>query len=99
MMGSTAKAASELTALFEKEMLSVMDDYGVKLAEVPSRCRMVRVIGMPVETLYVDNVPVLELHDIETVMDRRAESYFLTVTRKFRRLDRAAVTVSAEVKP
>lgn len=56
-----------LAAKTDSEIKGALDDFwGVwSLEDIKRRCQLVRVAGSPVETLYADGVPILEIHPLE----------------------------------
>jgi len=89
MLSEWIKApAAEMARKLEDEMKAALDDElpGWTLLDVQKRCRMVRVAGSPVETLYLDDRPLLEIWPIESRTETRGESIVVTFTRQVRRL-------------
>jgi hypothetical protein len=82
-------AAAEMVGKLESEVRATLDgaEPGLTLADIKARCRIVTVLGSPVETLWLDNLPLLEWWPIESEMERRDDSYVVRYTRRYRRLD------------
>jgi hypothetical protein len=57
-------AMHAIVAKKDGEIKGALDDFcpGWTLVDVERRCQIIRVWNSPVETLYMDGVPILEIH-------------------------------------
>jgi hypothetical protein len=83
-MNQFNQLAEQMAARTEQQLRAIMEQYTIPLCDLASRVRRVRVLGQPVETLYVDNVPVLELHDVEFTTRQTADSFIIGASQKYR---------------
>lgn len=91
-------AMTAVVAKKDGEIKAVLDEFspGWTLVDIKQRCQLVRVHGSPVETLYMDGVPLLEIHPPEfhePVLE--GDRYIVRITQNFRRLP---VTVSCDAE-
>lgn len=73
----------------EGEIKSALDEFWAAwtMEDIKRRCQLVRVAGSPVETLYADGVPILEIHPMEFAEPvLEGDRYVQRVTQNFRRL-------------
>lgn len=81
----TSCIASSLVGQLEQEFQAVIpNDWTTD--EIKRRCKLVRQIGLPFETLYVDDKPVLEIHPMQFEQIREDDRFILRATQNFRRL-------------
>lgn len=84
----TRQTMDELISKIELEFQAAINARGGPwpMDEVRARCKIVRVHGSDIETLYVDGKPALEIHPIEFgPMVSDGEKYTQQIIRKFRR--------------
>lgn len=83
-----AEVSGHMVGKMEDEIRSALNQFWPvwTLEDVKRRCRIVRIAGSPVETLCADGIPLLEMHPVESTMERTADSYIIRYSRKFRRL-------------
>lgn len=82
-------AALEMVRKKEEEFRQVLDaafPTGWTLDDVKRRCKLMRYSWSPVETLYVDGNPVLEIHPLEFEQIRTESGWTMKVTQNYRRL-------------
>lgn len=60
------------------------------LLDVQRRCEWIKVVGSPVEALYLDGSPILEFGPIEAKTELRGDSYVTTLSRQIRRIPHSA---------
>jgi len=90
----SANAASDMTRQLDAEIRAALTDrWGLFAAEdVKRRCQIVRIAGSPIETLHIDGVPALQIWPVEQETIATDTGWTLRLTRKVRRIPRAATT-------
>jgi len=86
-------AMTEMVCKLDGEIKDALDEAspGWALVDVKQRCQRLRIHGSPVETLCLDGVPILEIHDPqfhEPVLE--GDRYIMRITQNFRRLPKSA---------
>lgn len=83
-----AEASGQMVGKMDDEIRAALNQFWPvwTLEDVKRRCRIARIAGSPVETLCADGIPLLEMHPVESTMERTADSYVIRYTRRFRRL-------------
>lgn len=54
--------------------------------DLKRRCKLVTVAGSPVQTLYADDIPILEIYPLEVETVRTDTGWSLRATQNYRRL-------------
>lgn len=53
--------------------------------DIKKRCRFERVVGLPFETLFFDNEPLLEIYPVEMEQERKDDRFVVRLTQKVSR--------------
>ena len=56
--------------------------------EIKRRCRLVSVSGIPYQTLYVDDRPVLDIYPIQCEQEMKDDRIVLRFTQQYRHLQK-----------
>lgn len=81
-------AMEQMVTHVEGEFKAALDAAlpGWTLLDVKNRCRLVSIKGLPFETLFLDDKPLLELGPIEYSQTIEGDAFKIRYTRSIRRL-------------
>jgi hypothetical protein len=78
------KAAAKLDSEIEGALSAVWSVWSME--DVERRCCIMGRPGSPIQTLYADGVPILEIHPVQVETVRTGVGWELRATQNFRRL-------------
>jgi hypothetical protein len=81
-------AAKDLARKIDDEITATLNAFrpGWDFDQVREHCHLVRVAGNPIETLYWDSTPLLEIHPVESALEQKGTGWVYTVTQNVRKL-------------
>lgn len=82
-------SAREMATKTESEVVIALNNHlgpDVILPDVAKDCRFERVSGMPYETLFYKQIPLLRLYDVEMQQEICSDSVKICLVRKFQHL-------------
>lgn len=82
------QAAKSLARQMDDEISAILNAFrpGWDFDQVREHCHLVKVAGSPIETFYWDSTPLLEIHPVESALERKGMSWVYTVTQNVRKL-------------
>lgn len=87
----TSAAAGQMAKHLDVRIKAALDAFwppGWTLDDVKARCRLVSLIGSDVQTLYADDVPLLEVYPIQLESERTTDGWTMRLTQQYRTLRR-----------
>ena len=84
----STKLATDLVAKIDAEISHALNLVAPDwtFVDVRKRCRLERVAGIPYETLFFDDKPLLEIYPVEVEQELKSDRVVIRLTQKIRRL-------------